>query len=114
MFCGCTSLTQAPTLPATTLASNCYYSMFSGCTSLTTAPELPATALAAYCYSDMFYNCHKLNYIKMLATDISAEDCLTYWVSYVSSNGTFVKNPAMNSLPTGSSGIPSGWTVLNA
>ena len=25
MFYGCTSLTQAPALPATTLASNCYY-----------------------------------------------------------------------------------------
>ena len=28
MFLGCTSLTQAPALPATTLASNCYESMF--------------------------------------------------------------------------------------
>ena len=28
MFYGCTSLTQAPALPATTLADNCYYSMF--------------------------------------------------------------------------------------
>lgn len=34
MFGACTSLTQAPALPATTLADNCYYGMFSGCTGL--------------------------------------------------------------------------------
>ena len=54
MFNGCTSLTQAPALPATTLAAECYNSMFYGCTSLTSAPALPATTLAAYCYARMF------------------------------------------------------------
>ena len=34
MFYGCTSLTQAPALPATTLADSCYRSMFVGCASL--------------------------------------------------------------------------------
>ena len=57
MFWGCTSLTTAPALPATTLAINCYYYMFRGCTSLTTAPNLPATTLADSCYSSMFYGC---------------------------------------------------------
>jgi hypothetical protein len=113
MFYGCSSLTTAPELPATTLASNCYSSMFQSCTSLTTAPELPATTLYTSCYSGMFARCSKLNYIKMLATDISAIGCLTNWVFNVSSTGTFVKNPAMTSLPTGDSGIPSGWTVKN-
>jgi hypothetical protein len=32
MFQGCTGLTAAPALPATTLASNCYYYMFRDCT----------------------------------------------------------------------------------
>ena len=32
------------------LAYNCYNGMFSGCTSLTQAPALPATTLANYCY----------------------------------------------------------------
>jgi hypothetical protein len=50
----------------------------------------------------------------MLATDISASRCLTNWVSSVSSTGTFVKSPEMTSLPTGESGIPSGWTVVDA
>ena len=114
MFGGCTSLVNAPALPATTLANSCYYYMFAGCDSLTTAPELPATTLANRCYERMFDNCLKLNYIKMLATDISASNCLNNWVYLVSSTGTFIKNAAMESLPTGMSGIPDGWTVQNA
>ena len=67
----------------------------------------------------MFCGCNKLNYIKMLATDISATDCLTHWVKNVASSGTFVKNPAMITLPNAIlynnyAGAPSGWTVLNA
>lgn len=46
MFSGCTSLVQAPALPATTLVDRCYNAMFYNCTRLTTAPALPATALA--------------------------------------------------------------------
>ena len=113
MFHNCSSLTTAPELPATTLANSCYYYMFCRCTSLTTAPELPATTLTSYCYYYMFYGCKKLNYIKMLATDISASNCLSSWVSVVASTGTFVKHPDMTTLPTGISGIPSGWTVVN-
>ena len=112
MFFGCSVLTTAPSiLPATTLASNCYYGMFQGCIRLTTAPELPATTLANQCYSSMFYSCSRLNYIKCLATNISAEYCLTSWVSGVAATGTFVKDANMTSWPTGASGIPSGWIV---
>ena len=114
MFLDCTSLTTAPALPATTLADSCYRYMFYRCTNLTTAPELPATKLYDSCYIHMFDGCTKLNYIKMLATNISAYDCLYKWVNGVSSTGTFVKNAAMTSLPTGASGIPSGWRVQNA
>ena len=57
MFRGCTSLTQAPALPATTLAPYCYEYMFYGCTSLTQAPALPATTVAIYCYTYMFRDC---------------------------------------------------------
>ena len=113
MFCGCTNLVTAPELPATTLTDYCYYWMFYNCSKLTTAPELPATTLASSCYEYMFYGCSKLNYIKMLATDISATNCLRTWVTGVARAGTFVKNPSMTSLPTGDSGIPSGWTVYN-
>lgn len=61
MFEGCTSLEQAPDLPATELKTLCYYSMFSGCTSLTQAPKLPATKLAHSCYKEMFEGCISLD-----------------------------------------------------
>ena len=88
--------------------------MFGNCTSLTTAPELLATTLVDSCYHAMLYGCSNLNYIKMLATDISASDCLYIWVYGVASSGTFIKNESMTSLPSGMYGIPEGWTVENA
>jgi hypothetical protein len=50
----------------------------------------------------------------MLATDISASNCLTYWVSGVANSGTFVKASNVE-IPTVSStiieGIPQNWEV---
>ena len=116
MFRGCRSLTTAPSvLPSTDVRSNCYNSMFFNCSSLTTAPVLPATtSLAKYCYQSMFMGCTSLNYIKCLATDISATNCTQGWVDGVASTGTFVKNPNMNDWTEGANGIPTGWTIKNA
>ena len=114
MFAGCTSITQILSISATTLAQNCYAGMFNNCSSLTTAPELPETTLVQSCYSGMFYNCTNLNYIKCLATDISAVGCTSNWLDNVSSTGTFVKNPNMSSWTTGQDGIPEGWTVVDS
>ena len=75
MFKGCTSLTQAPSLPATTLADYCYSYMFSGCTSLTQAPSLPATTLANYCYNNMFSGCTSLTQAPSLSSTKLASDC---------------------------------------
>ena len=75
MFRGCTSLTAAPSLPATTLASSCYSYMFRDCTSLTAAPSLPATTLAAYCYSYMFYGCTSLTAAPSLPATTLASAC---------------------------------------
>ena len=113
MFTGCTSLTTAPELPATTLAKSCYELMFQGCISLTTAPELSATTLTSNCYKQMFQNCNSLNSIKMLATNISGINYLTNWVQGVAATGTFTKDASMSTLPSGDSGIPSGWTVVD-
>lgn len=113
MFMSCTKLTTAPALPATTLADSCYDFMFCNCTKLTQAPELPASTLAKSCYQHMFMSCSSLNYIKCLATDISATFCTDYWVLGVASTGTFVKNPN-TTWETGFSGIPEGWTVIDA
>ena len=119
MFYGCTNLTAAPELPATILAELCYYQMFSGCTNLTAAPELPATTLVNNCYYQMFYGCTNLSSITMLATNIPASGCLKDWVSGVASSGTFTKAASLiqgsetGQIPTGTSGIPEGWTVVN-
>ena len=75
MFSSCTSLTQAPKLPATTLADYCYVEMFSGCTSLTQAPELPATTLAERCYAYMFSVCTSLTHAPELPATTLAERC---------------------------------------
>ena len=114
MFFNCTKLATAPVLPATTLAQNCYKSMFNNFSSLTAAPELPATTLESNCYNNMFYNCNKLEYVKCLATDISATNCTLDWLRNTKSTGTFVKHPDMSSWPTSTSGIPAEWTVEDA
>ena len=111
MFPGCSSLTTAPELPATTLAVGCYEYMFSNCTSLTTAPELPANTLVGLCYRYMFYGCSKLNYIKALFNTAPSDEYTSNWVSGVATNGTFVKNRDATWELTGSSGIPTGWSI---
>lgn len=114
MFRDNPALVVGPVICATTIGTQCCQNMFQNCTSLTTAPELHATTLARGCYQNMFNNCTSLNYIKCLATDISALDCTYNWVSGVASTGTFVKHPDMTSWSTGAKGIPTNWTVQNA
>ena len=114
MFSGCTSLTNAPELPATTLASYCYNNMFSGCTGLTTAPELPATTLTDSCYSYMFRGCTSLNYIKAMFLTTPSSSYTENWTNNVSSTGTFVKNASASWDVTGVNGIPKNWTVETA
>lgn len=117
MFRDCTSLTTAPGLPATELKFNCYRKMFKGCTNLTTAPDLPAPTLVSGCYSYMFEGCTNLNYVKCLATNVSAQNCLDNWLNEVSATGTFVKASGADwsvADANGSNGYPSGWTVQTA
>ena len=98
-------------LPATTLKENCYESMFLSCSTLTTSPELPAQTLTDGCYAEMFSGCTNLKYVKCLATDINATNSTRNWLASVSSTGTFTKAQGVT-WPTGSSGIPDNWTVI--
>ena len=75
LFCDCVNLTQAPELPATTLAESCYKFMFRGCANLTQAPELPATTLAESCYACMFWGCANLTQAPELSATALAEGC---------------------------------------
>ena len=115
-FSGSTGLQEAKNiiLP-NNITPSVYMYMFAGCTSLTTAPVLPAATInKGNVYANMFNGCSKLNYIKCLATNISGSYCTTNWLAGVSATGTFVKAANMSGWSTGVSGIPSGWTVINA
>ena len=117
MFQSCKGLTSAPSqLPATTLAKSCYQSMFSNCIKLVTAPPLRAATLAEDCYNCLFENCEALTSIICLATNITASNCIQYWVTggHVS-NGTFICDSTMvatwEAKKGNDSGVPTGWTV---
>ena len=75
MFKGCTSLVEAPALPATELADSCYIGMFSGCTSLSAPPALPAEKLAEDCYAAMFKGCTSLKDTPVLPATELADSC---------------------------------------
>ena len=90
--------------------------MFGGCKSLKKSPELAAKVLMSSCYESMFYNCNNLTNITMLATDITATDCLKDWVKDVAYKGdiTISADISWQSFPTGGSGLPSSWTVYRS
>ena len=88
MFYGCTSLTAAPELKATTLEKYCYNRMFKGCTSLTAAPKLKATTLAYYCYYDMFSGCTKLSTVTMLAPSDQISNFCDNWLDNAGTDPT--------------------------
>lgn len=78
MFKGCTALTQAPNLPAIKLKNNCYQSMFEGCTALTQAPMLSAEELGSYCYNNMFKGCTSLKKAPELPATTLKTSCYSY------------------------------------
>ena len=81
MFKGCTSLTQVPALPATTLANNCYYNMFQGCTGL----KLSSTQTGEYTIA---YR------IPSSGTGTTATSALANM--FTSTGGTFKGTPEIN------------------
>ena len=109
LFKDCTYLITAAELPATIVDISSYHGMFEDCASLIISPELPITELADSCCRIMFRNCTSLMEIRTRMTDISANNCILSWVSRVSAQGDFYC-PAELTIPTGVSGIPSGWT----
>lgn len=141
MFNGCTSLTTANfTLYPTAIGDRSYMEMFRGCTNLVTGPTVNATSVTGVnslyamflgdtkleysqefvlsigtlnngCYSHLFYSCRKINNVKLLATDISASNCLQNWLYGVSSTGTLTATASLG-LPTGVSGKPTNWTLV--
>lgn len=129
MFHTCTGLKTAPKLPATDLGYGCYTWMFMNCTSLTDVPEIRATNTSNNSFSYMFDTCRaltnftylgpagvkgmyifdtcpNLNYLRILGPQNST----SYWTGGVASTGTFIKCVG-DTWTTGTSGIPTNWTV---
>ena len=107
---GNTALTQAPKLPATTLAYYCYSFMFVRCTTLTHAPELLATTLTENCYDSMFYNCSSLNNVNVNFSAWNPSNATSDWLYGVASAGTFTCPTELPDTPRDRSHIPAGWT----
>ena len=98
-------------LPATTLKESCYQDMFNGCKGIEKAPELPAPTLEKNCYQEMFYDCSKLNSVKCLATDISAENSTKDWLGKAGSEATSEK-VIETQVPMDD--VPADWTEVIA
>ena len=111
MFYG-SGITTAPTIHATTLANYCCNQMFRECADLSGEIRLFAQTLYNSCYQYMFYYSKKVNYIMMIATDVSAASALANWVYEVASTGIFVKHIEAQWTTTGNSGVPTNWTVI--
>ena len=92
-----------------TMSENCYAEMFYGCTNLTRAPALPATTLANYCYAAMFYGCTNLK----LSSTTTDEYTQKYRIPssgngttasnalmdiFASTGGTFTGTPSINTV----------------
>lgn len=92
LFSGCTSLTTAPELSATTLRQYCYDQMFYWCTALVSAPVvLPATNLIWNCYRYMFRNCTSLKTAPSIsATTSNTQGSHCSWMFYGCSSLTYL------------------------
>ena len=87
-----------------------FLDLFYGCTSLTQAPELPATTLTERCYNSMFEGCTNLSQIDVTFEEWPVNDETYRWVTNVAPTGTFYC-PKVLPLEYGVDRIPEGWTV---
>lgn len=120
MFYNCRNLVDVPFSLHITSDSSTYwyrfYQMFYGCTSLVKAPTIitDVTSFDSQAFNGMYGGCTNLNYIKFITpSGTISTNYFGSWVNGVASSGTFVKHPNAT-WTTGTSGIPSGWTVQTA
>ena len=123
-----TSLVSTPNihLNATTVYQQTYKNMYRGCSKLTTAPEIKATTLVDAGTSHensslayMFYGCTTLNYIKVNFTDWNSGNYTNSWTYGVHISGRFdcpttltaTKNTDAFNVYSDTSHIPQGWGV---
>ena len=90
--------------------------LFNGCTALTTAPTLPATTLTSNCYARMFFRCSSLSSITVDFSVFNPTSATSSWIYGVAANGTFYCPTALGTNETitrGETYCPEGWTVIN-
>ena len=88
--------------------------MFNGCTALTQAPELKASTIKTSCYSYMFDGCSNLSSVTMLAEDVSVENYLMQWLKNAGTSAQSrtlkLKNSDVyNALKSQSNYLPDIW-----
>jgi len=97
MFMYCDALIAAPELPATTIGDYCYFNMFNSCTSLREAPaRLPAATLAEACYYSMFLYCEALETPPELPATTLADNCYYNMFTSCTNLQTAPELPAAN------------------
>lgn len=117
MFVYCSSLTGSPTIQTTSFTgSNQFDSMFYQCTNITGCTINAASNNYTGCMNDMFYGCSKLNavYLPNATSWVwSASSPTNRWLNSVASSGTLYvnSNQDTSNIPSGNSGLPSGWTI---
>ncbi len=94
--------------------NNTFAYLFSGQTHLKNSAEeglyLPATTLTDGCYKGLFKGCTGLSRVVVNATDISASNCLTEWVSGIAGAGFGLVTPNPKQWTMGGN-LPWGATV---
>lgn len=106
-YSGCTSLTETYPINANKIASYGCFSIYSGCTSLTSviflSTELSNASLQGACNG-----CTALNHVEVHIATWNTSNAAN-WLNGVAATGDFY-NLGGATIPTGTNGIPSGWT----
>lgn len=85
MFYNCINLVKGPELPITTVGPWACQYMFYGCSKMTEGPSiLPATTLTASCYQLMFYQCSSLTKAPVLPATTLISNCYDQMFKYCS------------------------------
>lgn len=114
LFQNCAAITDVEDLElkADSVPSTFYAYLLAG-TSITKGPKIYASSASSYAFAYMFSGCSSLSEIKLLnytnAIPNNVNGPFQYWVRSVASIGTFYYNGTSHG--TGTSSIPTGWTV---
>lgn len=110
MYAGNIKLKEVMQLPIALTGSGtgAFFKMYTNCKALTDGGIIPQFTLSSQCLYYTFQNCQNLARIEVYATTWDATHT-TDWLQGVAATGDFY-NLGGATIPTGTNGIPSGWT----